>query len=97
MINEIDTIFHVYKTESTKTLPHITSGEYIKGGDMFFISLDNNTKKLVTLKHNKYFNLLREQYIGNLIEDNQIKNILYYIVIIIVKQKNYLQEIHLDF
>ena len=74
MINEIDTIFHVYKTESTKTLPHITSGEYIKGGDMFFISLDNNTKKLVTLKHNKYFNLLREQYIGNFIEDNQIKN-----------------------
>ena len=69
VINEIDTITEFMSLDNMKNIPQITSAEYIKDAHFFFISLDNKYKKLVALKNNKYFNILKRQYIGNFIED----------------------------
>ena len=72
VINEIETIKDFISLDNLKTLPQITSAEYIKDSNCFFVALDNKNKKLVSLKNNKYFNVLKRQYIGNFIDDNNI-------------------------
>ena len=69
VINEIETILDFFEVENIKYLPQITSGEYIKEANFFFIALDNKMKTLLSLKNNKYFNILKEQYIGIFEED----------------------------
>ena len=69
-INEIETILDFIQIENIKNIPQITSAEYIKDANTFFIALDNKIKALIALKNNKNFNLLREQYIGNFDDDN---------------------------
>ena len=74
IINEIETIIDFISIENIKNIPQITSAEYIKDANIFFIALDNKFKKLVVLKNNKYFNILKQQYIGNFIENNNSEN-----------------------
>ena len=66
MLNEIDLMRYLYDSETNiKNMAQISSGEYIKDTGTFFVCLDNNLKKLIALKNNKYFNDLRKESIGN--------------------------------
>ena len=69
-INEIDCLN--IKFENIKNLSLIASAEYIKDINMMFIAMDNDKKKFVALKYNKYFNSLG----GKDIYINEDKNIL---------------------
>ena len=60
--------------DNLKNLTLITTVEYIKDINMLFISLDNNRKKLVALKSNRYFNILKGKDIyfnENIINENK--------------------------
>ena len=74
IINELETIMDFIQVDTMKNLPQITSAEYIKDANMFFIALDNKIKALITLKNNKFFNLLKSQYIGNFLDKNDVNN-----------------------
>ena len=69
-IYEKETILDFIQIDSIKNIPQITSAEYINDADMFFIALDNKLKKLIVLKNSKYFNLLKDRYIGNFIDNS---------------------------
>lgn len=75
MLNEIDIMRFFYDADTNvKNMAQVSSGEYIKDTDTFFICLDNNLKKLIALKNNKYFNALRKESIGNFIDKNENNN-----------------------
>ena len=56
-VNEFDCLNIQF--DNLKNLSLITCAEYIKDVNMIFIVLDNDDKKFVALKSNKFFNLLR--------------------------------------
>ena len=75
MLNEIDLMRFFYDSDTNvKNMAQVSSGEYIKDTDTFFICLDNNLKKLIALKNNKYFNALIKESIGNFIDKNENNN-----------------------
>lgn len=75
MLNEIDLMRFFYEPDTNaKNMAQVSSGEYIKDTDTFFICLDNNIKKLIALKNNKYFNALRKETIGNFLGKNENNN-----------------------
>ena len=76
-INEMDCLN--VSLDNSKHVSLIAFIEYIKDINILFISLDNNNKKFVTLKNNKYFNLLKGKdisFIGN--ENNENKKEIHY-------------------
>ena len=75
MLNEIDLMRFFYEPDTNaKNMAQVSSGEYIKDTDTFFICLDNNIKKLIALKNNKYFNALRKETIGKFLGKNENNN-----------------------
>ena len=71
LIYEIDCLN--IKFDNLKYASLISSAEYMKDINMMFMTLENNTKKFVALKNNKYFNILdgKDIYINeDKIEDN---------------------------
>jgi hypothetical protein len=72
VISEIETIRDFMSLDNLKNIPQVTAAEYIKDALMFFIASDNKYRKLVILKSNKYYNILKQQYIGNFKDDNNI-------------------------
>ena len=66
-VNEMDCLN--IKFDYLKNISLISSVEHIKDINMIFVAIDNDNKKFVALKNNKYFNLLR----GNDIYFNEEK------------------------
>ena len=70
-INEFDCLN--IRLDNLKNLSLIASAEYIKNFDLLCVILDNNFKKMIALKNNKFYNFLRGKNIGNF-NDNIIAN-----------------------
>ena len=62
-INEFDCLN--IRLDNLKNLSLIASAEYIKNFDLLCVILDNNFKKMIALKNNKFYNFLRGKNIGN--------------------------------
>ena len=56
-VNEMDCLN--IKFDYLKNISLISSVEHIKDINMIFVAIDNDNKKFVALKNNKYFNLLK--------------------------------------